>query len=57
MKDKITKLIDVKSLITLGVVGVYLTLTCMGKQVPQEFNSILMLILGTYFGVKSASSK
>ena len=50
MKKKFIKLIDVKSIVTLAVVGVLCIMTVTGKETNELFNSSVMLVLGFFFG-------
>lgn len=50
MKEKFAKLIDVKSIVTLALVGVLCAMTIMGKETSELFNSSVMLVLGFFFG-------
>ena len=49
---KIARLIDVKSLVTLALVGVLCVMTLKGQPTSDLFNSSIMLILGFFFGKK-----
>lgn len=51
MKDKIAKLINIKSLVTLILTIVFCILTVMGK-IPQEFLTIYTTIIAFYFGTQ-----
>ena len=44
------KLIDVKSIVTLALVGVLCIMTVTGKETNELFNSSVMLVLGFFFG-------
>lgn len=50
MKEKIFKLIDVKSIVTLALIGVLCFMTVMGCETSELFNSSVMLVLGFFFG-------
>lgn len=52
IKDRIAKLIDVKSIITIALVAVLCVATLTGLQTPELFNSAVMLVLGFFFGKK-----
>lgn len=52
IKDRIAKLIDVKSIITIALVFVLCVATLKGIQTPELFNSAVMLVLGFFFGKK-----
>jgi hypothetical protein len=53
MKEKFAKLIDVKSIVTLALTGVFCAL-CIKGIVPQEFLAIYTMIIGFYFGTQTA---
>lgn len=57
IKDRIAKLIDVKSIITIALVIVLCVATLTGLQTPELFNSAVMLVLGFFFGKKLGSSE
>lgn len=57
MKEKLTKLIDVKSIVTFAVTGAFVYLAVIGKVDVKDFIAIVMLIYGFYFGAKSAAIK
>ncbi len=52
IKDRIAKLIDVKSIITIALVIVLCIATLTGLPTPELFNSAVMLVLGFFFGKK-----
>lgn len=55
MKDlieKIVKLIDVKSLVTLSLTGVFAYLSIIGKLEPADFMMIFAMIMTFYFAKK-----
>ncbi len=52
IKDRIAKLIDVKSIITIALVVVLCIITLNGQPTPELFNSAVMLVLGFFFGKK-----
>lgn len=52
IKDRIAKLIDVKSIITIALVIVLCVATITGIDTPDLFNSAVMLVLGFFFGKK-----
>lgn len=54
--EKITKLIDVKSIVTLMLTIIFCVLTVKGF-VPQEFITIYMMIIGFYFGTQHAKKE
>lgn len=52
--QKIVKLIDVKSLMTLTMTGVFSVLVLRGVVTSEQFMTIFTMIVGFYFGVQSA---
>lgn len=52
IKDRIAKLIDVKSIITIALVIILCVTTLSGQHTPELFNSAVMLVLGFFFGKK-----
>lgn len=52
IKDRIAKLIDVKSIITITLVIILSITTVTGQPTPELFNSAVMLVLGFFFGKK-----
>jgi len=60
MKDfisKVTKLIDVKSIMTLSLTVAFIILVVTGKIDGREFMSIYTMIVGFYFGVQASKTK
>lgn len=56
MKEKITKLIDVKSMMTLAMTCGFILLTCTEQISSQEFLSLFTVVVGFYFGTQSKKS-
>lgn len=52
MKEKLAKLIDVKSIVTLALTGAFVYLAC-EKVVPQEFQTIFTMVISFYFGTQA----
>ncbi len=50
MGRKLTKLIDVKSIVTLALTAVFAFLSITGKIMPEYFMEIFKLIIIFYFG-------
>lgn len=50
IKERVARLIDVKSLVTLALVAVLCGMTICGKETEEIFNSSVMLVLGFFFG-------
>lgn len=57
MKARLTKLIDVKSIMTLALTIVFCVLALIGAIGATEFLSIFTMIVGFYFGTQSEKSK
>lgn len=57
VKERIAKLIDVKSVMTLALTGGFVTLTCLGEISGKEYLTIFTMITGFYFGVQSEKKK
>lgn len=57
IKDRIAKLIDVKSIITIALVIVLCVQTINEQPTPELFNSAVMLVLGFFFGKKLNGSE
>lgn len=53
MKEKLAKLIDVKSIMTLALTGGFIALTCAGEISGEQFLTIFTMIVGFYFGTQS----
>lgn len=53
MKEKLAKLIDVKSIVTLALTGVFCFLS-IASDVGQEFMTIFTVVISFYFGTQSA---
>ena len=53
MKERLCKLIDVKSLVTLTLTGVMAYLSITGREVSETFKTIYVMIIGFYFGTQS----
>ena len=53
MKEKLAKLIDVKSIMTLALTGGFIGLTCAGEITGEQFLTIFTMIVGFYFGTQA----
>lgn len=53
MKDKLAKLIDVKSIMTISLNIGFIILTCLGEISGDQFLTIFTVIVGFYFGTQS----
>lgn len=56
MKEKLCKLIDVKSLVTLALTGVFAYMNIAGLAVPETFKTIYVMIIGFYFGTQATKN-
>lgn len=52
MKDKIKKLIDVKSIVTIALTGTFTYLAIIGRINPEQFLTIFTVVIGFYFGTQ-----
>lgn len=52
MKEKLYKLIDVKSLVTLSLTGAFIYMNVTGVDVPETFKTVYIMICGFYFGTQ-----
>ena len=52
MKENITKLIDVKTLVTFTITGVFAYLACVDKISPDKVWEAFLIIIGFYFGTQ-----
>lgn len=57
MKAKITKLIDVKTIVTFTLTAAFTYLSIRGKIEPQIFMTIYTMIIGFYFGTQHEKTK
>lgn len=53
MKERLAKLIDIKSMVTLAFAGVFSFLAITGKISSQEFLTIFTVIISFYFGTQA----
>ena len=56
MKEKLAKLIDVKTIVTFIVVTVFSYLALIGKIEPKDFMAVVLMII-TFFFAKKVSDK
>lgn len=57
MKERICKLIDVKSLVTLTLTGVMAYLSIKSAEVSETFKTIYVMIIGFYFGTQTTKKQ
>lgn len=55
--ERIAKLIDVKSLSTLTMVGVFAFLSVTGEISPEQFLTIFTVVVSFYFGTQVGKKK
>lgn len=53
MKEKLAKLIDVKSIVTLALTGVFGYLAVTGRISGSDFLTVFTVIIAFYFGTQS----
>lgn len=57
MKKQFAKLINVKSIVTLALTGLFIFLACNRDTVPQEVMMIYTMIISFYFGTQYAKKE
>lgn len=57
IKERIAKLIDVKSIITLIITGVFAYLSIIGQITGEQFLTIFAVIISFYFGTQVNKNK
>ena len=57
MKEKMTKLIDVKSLVTLFLTLIFGILTLKGSVTAEQFLTVFTTIIAFYFGTQYQKNK
>ncbi len=57
MKQKLSKLIDVKSLVTLALTGVFCALAWRETVSAGQFQTIFTTVVAFYFGTQSAKKR
>ena len=53
MSERLAKLIDVKSIMTLTLTTGFVALTCGGEITGEQFLTIYTMIVGFYFGTQA----
>lgn len=56
-RDRIAKLIDVKTIVTFALTATFVYLSANGKIEPQIFMTIYTMIIGFYFGTQAEKNK
>lgn len=57
MKDKLANLIDVKTIVTFAVVGVFSYLSITGKIEPKDLMAVVLMVITFFFAKKSTEDK
>lgn len=57
MKQKLAKLVDVKSLVTLALTGVFCALAWRETVSAGQFQTIFTTVIAFYFGTQSAKKR
>ena len=57
MKDKFANLIDVKTIVTFAVVGVFSYLSITGKIEPKDLMAVVLMVITFFFAKKSTEDK
>ena len=57
MKEKLAKLVNVKSIVTLIICGVFAYLSIIGRIMPDQFLTIFTVIISFYFGTQSVKKE
>ena len=57
MKAKLAKLIDVKSIVTIGAMAVFSYLSVSGKISGSDFLTVFTVIIAFYFGTQSKKTE
>lgn len=52
MKDRLARLIDVKSIVTLVMTAVFAALSITGKLTAEQFQTVFTTIIAFYFGTQ-----
>lgn len=54
MKERLAKLIDVKSIVTIVLTGIFSFLAVTGNISGQEFLTVFSVVIAFYFGTQTA---
>ena len=57
MKEKLAKLVNVNSIITLILCGVFAYLSVAGKVASEQFLTIFTVVISFYFGTQATKDK
>lgn len=53
MKNRLAKLINVKSIVTIALTTVFSVLSLKGRITPESFLTIFTVVIGFYFGTQA----
>ena len=53
MKNRLAKLINVKSIVTIVLTAVFSALSLKGRITPESFLTIFTVVIGFYFGTQA----
>ena len=56
LKEKLSNLIDVKSIVTISLIIILCIMTVTGREVSDLFSNSVMLVLGFFFGKNLSSN-
>lgn len=56
LKNRLSKLLCIKSLVTLAITLLFFILAMKGV-IPEEVNTVYLIIIGFYFGTQSAKKE
>ena len=57
LRDRLARLIDVKTIVTVSLTAAFVYLAIIGKIEPQIFMTIYTMIIGFYFGTQAEKNK
>lgn len=57
MRERIARLIDVKSIVTLILAGVFSFLSIVGKVTSSDFMTIFTVVIAFYFGTQTSKKE
>lgn len=57
LRERLAKLIDVKTLVTFALTAAFVYLSVIGKIEPQIFLTIYAMVIGYYFGTQHEKNR
>lgn len=57
MKDRLKKLVDLKSIITILLTATFIYLAVIGKVDVQTYMTVFIVVIGFYFGSQALQNK